>query len=91
MCATSGLPSTPSYLLHNTTRVVARTLLHSTPGRNRETNSIIRTANSLSSHRDSLLSPLLGVNGQLVEDFPPTVAHLDALDGQSSLLNTIQE
>ena len=30
MCATSGLPSTPSYLLHNTTRVVARTLLHST-------------------------------------------------------------
>jgi len=24
------LPSTPSYLLHNTTRVVARTLLHST-------------------------------------------------------------
>ena len=32
MCATSGLPSTPSYLLHNTTRVVARTLLHSTVG-----------------------------------------------------------
>jgi len=30
VCATSGLPSTPSYLLHNTTRVVARTLLHST-------------------------------------------------------------
>ena len=30
MCATSGLPSTPSYLLHNTTRVVARTPLHST-------------------------------------------------------------
>jgi len=27
VCATSGLPSTPSYHLHNTTRVVARTLL----------------------------------------------------------------
>jgi len=32
VCGTSGLPSTPSYLLHNTTRVVARTLLHSTDG-----------------------------------------------------------
>ena len=33
MCAT-GLPSTPSYVLHNTTRVVARTLLHSTDSEN---------------------------------------------------------
>jgi len=30
VCATCGLPSTPSYALHNTTGVVARTLLHST-------------------------------------------------------------
>ena len=36
MCATSGLPSTPSYVLHNTTRAVARTLLlvHSTDSDN---------------------------------------------------------